>query len=194
MRARRAAAGRERGRGREPGGPRARRFKFTFRLSVVAALALAAVVLATSMPVQALLAQHHQLDSTTAALARARAASRSLSAQVQALSDPAAVNDLARADYGLVPPGQKAYVVLAPAGSSSAAAGSGHVPLDGPPVVPGSALSSELLGLGTLSSGTGESPSASSSAAADHRTSARRAVTDPVGFWARVAKTLEFWR
>jgi cell division protein FtsB len=157
---------------------------------VVALLAFAAIVLATSMPVSALLTQHSQLASTSAALDRAQAADRSLAAQAKALADGGTVSNLARTDYGLVPSGQKAYVILPPAGASaSEVAGSGHVPLESPPVVPGSAQARALAGLGTGSSTGG---SAAGSGAGHGRSGSHGA--SPVGFWTRVAHTLEFWR
>lgn len=174
------------------------RFPLRVRLSVVAALAFAAVVLATSMPVEALLGQHRQLDSTAAALSQAQAADRSLSAQLKAMSDPATVDDLARADYGLVAPGQKAYVILPTGGASGAAVtGSGHVALDEPPVVPGSAQSRQALGLASLSAGAGAQPTTSppsASSSAVRRSPAPPSSDDPGGFWTRVVRTLEFWR
>jgi hypothetical protein len=140
------------------------------------------VVLATSMPVSALLTQRKQLATTSAALARAQAADRALSAQAKALGNPGMVSGLARTDYGLVPPGTKAYVILPPEGASAAeVTNSGHVPLDGPPVVPGSERSRQLLGLS--GSGSGSVGGAHGS----HRSA-------PVTFWSRVARTLEFWR
>jgi len=160
---------------------------------VVALFAFAAIVFATSMPVSALLTQHGQLASTSAALDRAQAADRSLAAQAKALADGGTVSNLARTDYGLVPSGQKAYVILPPAGASaSEVAGSGHVPLESPPVVPGSAQARALAGLGTGSSTGGSGAGGSSSGAGHGRSSAHGASR--VGFWTRVAHTLEFWR
>ncbi|HXW32018.1 MAG TPA: hypothetical protein VEJ21_02920, partial [Acidimicrobiales bacterium] len=153
--ARRRPVGRERARAaknKKKSRPPLRR-RLRLRPSVVAALGFAAVVLVTSMPVSALLTQHTQLSSTATALARARAADRSLGAEAAALGDASTVAGLARTEYGLVPSGQKAYVILPPAGSSSVTVtGSGHVPLGTGPVVPGSAESRQLLGLAPPSS------------------------------------------
>lgn len=160
------------------------------RLPVVLPLAFAAFVLVTSMPVSALLTQRHQLADTTAALARVRSADQALTAESRALSNPATVAGLARNDYGLVPPGQKAYVILPPAGSSSAEVlGSGHIPLGTAPVVPGSPQSRALLGLGSspAPSGAGSEKHPSGSASS-------HASEAPTSFWGRVARTLEFWR
>jgi cell division protein FtsB len=156
-------------------------------LAVAALFAVA--VLSTGMPVSALLTQHRQLSSSSASLARLQAEDAALSAEAKGLTDPNTVSGLARSDYGLVPPGQKAYVVLPPSGASpSAVAGSGHVPLEGPPVVPGSAQSQALLGLGTTST-TAPAPNHS---ATGH--GAPVASSTGGGFWHRVLRTLEFWR
>lgn len=163
------------------------------RLPAVALFAFAAVVLITSMPVSALLTQHHQLASTSAALSRAQAADRSLASETKALAGAGTVNGLARTDYGLVPSGQKAYVILPPAGaSSSEVAGSGHVPLESSPVVPGSARARALAGLGAGPSG-GRSGRGVSPSGTGHGNGSGRG-SGPVGFWSRVARTLEFWR
>jgi cell division protein FtsB len=151
---------------------------------VVVGLVFAGLVLMTSMPVSALLTQHHQLAATSAALAQAQDADRSLAAEAKALADGSTVGRLARTDYGLVPSGQKAYVILPPAGSSSAeVAGSGHVPLEGPPVEPGSSQSQQLLGLGGSAS---PAPASRPTSSSSHGAAG--------GFWSRVARTLEFWR
>ncbi|MHB8682068.1 MAG: septum formation initiator family protein [Acidimicrobiales bacterium] len=157
------------------------------RALFVGAGLFAGAVLATGMPVSALLTQHHQLSETAAALARVQAANQALSVQARHLGDPSTVSGLARTDYGMVPPGDKAYVILPPAGSSAAAiAGSGHVPLDGPPVVPGSPQSQALLGGGVPAS---SSSAGSRSAAASPHAGAKSGG----GFWSRVLHTLEFW-
>jgi len=164
---------------------------------VVAALGFAAVVLVTSMPVSALLTQRTQLSSTAAALTRARAADQSLGAEAAALRNPSTVAGLARTEYGLVPSGQKAYVILPPAGSSSVTVtGSGHVPLDAGPVVPGSAESRQLLGLAPPpSSSARTAPSAAEAAAMAHPSGGdRQGAGASGGFWGRVVHTLEFWQ
>lgn len=172
--------------------PAPRPAKRRLRLLLVASLLFAGAVLLTGLPVSALLTQHNQLSTAAADLRRLQASDRSLEAQSRRLSDPSTVSGLARGDYGMVPPGQKAYVILPPPGSSPATvAGSGHVPLDGPPVVPGSAQSQALLGVG----GAGP-PSAPAT-----RSAARHTATTPAGsarnsgsFWSRVLHSLEFWR
>jgi hypothetical protein len=150
----------------------------------------AGAVLLTGLPVSALLAQHRQLASTAAGLRQLQAADSSLTAQSRRLSDSGTVSGLARSDYGLVPPGQKAYVILPPPGASAAAvAGSGHVPLQGPPVVPGSAQSQALLGVGAPGPSTSRARTSSA-----RRGNPAGSAAAPGSFWSRVEHALEFWR
>lgn len=153
---------------------------------VLGAVVFALVVLATGMPVSALLAQRHSVSSASTELTRLHEENSSLQNQERQLNDSDTVGALARTDYGLVPSGDKAYDILPTPGSSGAsAAGTGHVPLNGPPVVPGSGESQALLGLG--SSG----PSARGEVAGT--TNSGHAPATP-GLWGRVLDTLEFWR
>ncbi|HLX89494.1 MAG TPA: septum formation initiator family protein [Acidimicrobiales bacterium] len=157
----------------------------------------AGAVLLTGLPVSALLTQRQQLSTTSAELRSLQSADHQLSTQSRHLTDPATVQGMARSDYGMVPPGEKAYVILPPPGSSAAAvAGSGHVPLEGPPVAPGSALSQQLLGLPLSShdgaTGSTGSTGRSTSGASGHGSSGTSSGSG--SFLSRVIRTLEFWR
>lgn len=159
----------------------------------------AGAVLLTGLPVSALLTQRNQLSTTSATLHSLQNADRTLSAQSRHLTSPSTVDGMARSDYGMVPPGQKAYVILPPPGSSaSAVAGSGHVPLEGAPVVPGSSESQQLLGLQSTtpdSTATADgSRSTGSAGSAHHSSHASTSSQAPSSFWGRVVRTLEFWR
>ncbi len=166
------------------------------RALLLGSAVFAIVVLATSLPYSALLSQHQRLSSTARQVTALEAQNKVLRQEAQELSDPATVAGIARRDYGLVAPGSQAYEVLPASGSSvGSAQSSGHVPLDGPPVVPGSALSQALLGAGVPAVGAGSAGSgASTSTAADQ--SGRQSGSDAstsTGFWTRVLRTLEFW-
>jgi len=161
------------------------------------------VVLATSLPLSSLLSQRAQLASTARQVGSLEAQNKSLEGEAQQLSNPSTVAGIARRDYGLVAPGSKAYEILPTSGATGASQSSGHVPLDEPPVVPGSTLSQELLGAGTgaesgPASGGAASTSGHSSGAAgsNNRTNGSKSTSThtPSGFWTRVVHTLEFWR
>lgn len=179
------------------------------RALLVAAGIFAAIVLATSLPVSELLSQQRQLSSASQQLSALEKQNKALSEEAQQLSNPSTVVGIARRDYGLVAPGSQAYEIL-PSSGASAGSGesSGHVPLEGPPVVPGSAQSQGILAAGTTgsvggatggsgsgssSSGSGSSSSASSGSAGSSRASVGASGSDG-GFWTRVVHTLEFWR
>jgi cell division protein FtsB len=167
------------------------------RTLLVGAIVFACVVLLTSFPIGGLLAQRSALSGTAHELATVKAENEALARQVSDLSHPATVSDLGRRDYGFVAKGQRVYDILpasSPSGSDSV--GSGQVPLDGPPVVPGSARSQALIGVEAPASTTGSSGST--------KTAHGAGTTGPVGgtgpappephsYWGRVVRSLEFW-
>ncbi|MGH9018879.1 MAG: FtsB family cell division protein, partial [Acidimicrobiales bacterium] len=168
------------------------------RALLVASAVFAAIVLASALPWSTLLSQHDQLTSATAEVSALQAENRALSAQARQLSGTATQTALAREDYGLVSPGQQAYAILPPSGSApSNVVDAGHVPLDEPPVVPGSRRSEALLGAGveaTAATGTTASADATRSAGVTRPSGTSGSGSrGPGGFWSRVAHTLEFW-
>ncbi len=155
------------------------------RAVLLGAALFAVVVLATSMPIGNLLSQRQQLRSSSAELARLHAENSLLSHEAHQLSNTATVDALARSVYGLVPPGSKAYDILpasSASGSTSPAAGNA-VPLEGPPVVPGSKESQALLG---VDPGGFQWPAVTSAASVGS--------SSGPGYWSRVLSNLEFWR
>ncbi|HXQ62638.1 MAG TPA: septum formation initiator family protein [Acidimicrobiales bacterium] len=169
------------------------------RALLLAAVVFAAVVLLSALPWSTLADQHAQLTSASSELSQLQAENRALAVQARRLSNKTTQAGLARQDYGLVESGQKAFDILPPPGTTpSEVTGGGHVPLDEPPVVPGSRRSEELLGVDVGSSAPlGDTVrSTSAQVASDSRPARQRASVDPLGargFWSRVAHTLEFW-
>ncbi len=163
---------------------------------MIGAIVIASVVLLTSFPLEGLLAQRAELSSTGRELNSVNAQNEALTRQVSVLGETTTINDLARLDYGFVRRGQRAYDILpssSPTGSALSA--SGLVPLDGPPVVPGSARSEALIGVADptgapTSSGTVRTHSAGTrgalGASADE-------PPEPHSYWGRVVRSLEFW-
>lgn len=164
------------------------------RTLVAGAVVVAAVVLLTSFPLSEVLGQRSALAATTRQLAAYQSADRVLGDQVAALEQPGAAGTLARRDYGFVPAGDQAFEILpAPGSSAPSSTQSGFVPLDAPPVVPGSARSQALIG----------APPAPA-AAVRHAAHRARAITTAVSggrpgtgpgpsYWGRVLRSLEFW-
>jgi len=74
--------------------------------------------------------------------------------------------------------------------------GSGQVPLDGPPVVPGSARSQALIGVVAPAGSTSPVSATKSSHGRDPTGAASAAAVEPPephSYWGRVVQTLEFW-
>jgi cell division protein FtsB len=152
------------------------------RTIVTVATVFAAVVLLTSFPLSEVLAQRSALSSTARELASMRASNAALARQSAALGAASAVNGLARHDYGFVRAGQRAYDILPlPGDTAPTSTGSGYVPLDTPPVVPGSAESQALMGIVTPATAGAHGPVPAA------------VVAPPRGYWARVLRSLEFW-
>jgi len=150
------------------------------RALVIVAAAFAAIVLLTSFPITALLAQRDQVSATQSQEDQLTAQNRLLSNEASRLKSPAVVAAIARADFGFVKAGEKAYDILpTPATSATSAITSGHLPLNGQPVAPGSAQSQLLLDPG-VGAATAPGPS----------------HTRPkgTGLWDRIAHVIEFWR
>jgi cell division protein FtsB len=153
----------------------------------------ALIVLATSFPAAALLSQRGQLASDAGQLATLRQQDAALTRQVAQLRKPSTIDGLARKEYGLVHPGQKAYTILPPSsGTPAVIADSGGVPLDGPPVEPGSGRAQQLTGVPPVTAAGGHAHHRSDSAGSRDR-GANVPQTPPPGFWSRVVRNLEFW-
>jgi cell division protein FtsB len=167
------------------------------RTMLMGAIVFACVVLLTSFPIGGLLSQRSALSGTAHELTTVKAENEVLSRQVADLSNPATVNDLARQDYGFVPKGQRVYDILPSSSPSrSALAASGQVPLDGPPVVPGSARSQALIGVVAPVATASASHAADSGHGANGDgsvSSNRPAPPEPHSYWGRVVRSLEFW-
>ena len=168
------------------------------KIVTVACAGFCALVLATSFPLSALLRQHQQISSATGELHALTAANSSLQQEAGDLSQPANVAALARRDYDMVRPGQRAYTILPlPGSSQSSGASSGHSSLDQGAVAPGSAQSQALLGDDGLNGSS--SPADSSGSGGDEGSTgsqgqAGRSPKSSPGLWGRVLDTLEFWR
>ena len=162
------------------------------RTMVGAAIAFASIVLLTSFPIAAVLSQRSALSGTAHEITTLQTENDSLSRQASALADPATVNDLARHDFGFVSAGQQAYDILPSPGSSPRVSlGTGQVPLNEPPVAPGSARSQALAGI------VAPAPDAARGRHSINQSgfggTGTGASAEPRDYWARVVRSLEFW-
>jgi cell division protein FtsB len=164
------------------------------RALLLVSVLFCAIVLVSALPWSTLLNERSQLSSASAEVTALRAENRTLADQARQLANTSVQTALARQDYGLVRPGQTAYDILPPPGTTSSnAIASGHVPLDEAPVVPGSRRSEELLEAGVAGATV---PASSGSTGADQvrgSTAPAPARAGAGGFWSRVGHTLEFW-
>ncbi|HZD65554.1 MAG TPA: septum formation initiator family protein [Acidimicrobiales bacterium] len=79
---------------------------------IVASVVLIGVAFVTVFPTGTFLHQSHELAQTQRQLSRLQAQDRALRARAHQLTSNAQIARLAHRDYGLVKPGQEAYVVL----------------------------------------------------------------------------------
>ncbi|HVA02913.1 MAG TPA: hypothetical protein VMU64_04120 [Acidimicrobiales bacterium] len=171
------------------------------RTMLIGAIVFACIVLLTSFPIGGLLSQRSALSSTAHELTTVEAENEILGRQVEDLSNPATVSNLARQDYGFVAKGQRVYDILPSSSPSrSALAASGQVPLNGPPVVPGSARSQALIGVVAPATAASSSHASGSAPAGGGGSDGGSSVAgsgpappEPHSYWGRVVRTLEFW-
>jgi len=161
------------------------------RVLLGASVVVSAVILATGLPVAALVSQRHQLSTQSAVLASLRQKNQALADEHRLLSSNAEVERLAREDYQLVAPGQTLYEVLPPAGTTAGASRAGTAstgdPGLQPPVAPADAAA---LVPGAGSPSTAPSDAAAGASGASEAT----AQASPPSFVARLLRSLEFWR
>jgi hypothetical protein len=136
-------------------------------LIVPLAIVTALVLIAAWFPFRTLLGQSAQLNAANQQLATLSAQSRAIDAERAAVSSAQATTLLARQEYQLVLPGQRLIQVLTnPTNGALSTGDPGDAPLVSPSNV------KDLVPV---------VPSAP-------------ATPGPLGFWSRVASTLEFWR
>jgi cell division protein FtsB len=162
-----------------------RRAAISHRRAVVAlfgSVLIAAVVLVAWFPASALLDQHRTLASTDATLAQLKAEDHALSVESKNLSTSTEIARIARQQFELVGPGEQAYQVLPPAGTSGGATDpySGDPGLSAP-VTPSAAPE---LPPGSLTTAS----------ATPAKTASHTRVPSSPGLMTRLLRTLEFWR
>jgi cell division protein FtsB len=182
-------------------------------LLLVAAVALSAGVLAAWFPAGALLSQRKALSSASAQLQQLKVQDQQLRQEKALLSQPNEIARIARQQYELVTPGERAYQVLPPSGSSSSSGAPSEDPGSQPIVSPNAET---VLSLGDPPVGTAATPSASTTTGPTTTgtpNSTTSTSTPPVGsrsghaaapravaassggsLWDRMVQTLEFWR
>jgi hypothetical protein len=156
---------------------------------VVGAVVVSAVILAAWFPASALYRQRSNLAGASAQLAQLRSEDAALKVERHNLSDAAEIGRIARQQYQLVSPGQRAFAVLPPSGLAPANAPYAGDPGNSAPVAPSAA--SELPP-GTVTTTTQPVPATTpTSSGSDPTVSGSPAAA---GTLARMLRALEFWR
>jgi Septum formation initiator len=143
-----------------------------------------AVILFAWFPFSSLLQQRSTLSATAAQLSGLRKQDVALAQENKNLSDDAEIGRIAREQYQLVSPGQKAYEVLPPSGSSAARAPFAGDPGSTAPVAPTAA--SELPPGGVTTTTTATPPASDKGG--------KTAAQPGSGMLSRMLHALEFWR
>ncbi len=143
------------------------RARILFLLSLVVALA----IVATELPVSQLLHVRSAVAGANQQLTSLNEANAALSQQVKDLQSPSTIENLAHAQFNLVKPGQRSYVILPSTGTGPSG---GTDPLTTNLLQPSQIVPSDA----------GDVPPPS--------TTSRRSSTE--GVWGQVLDRLEFWR
>jgi len=83
-------------------------------LAVIGVIVVAAVLLTNVLPIRSLMAEQRRVDQARDQLATIQQENAKLQAEADFLSSDAGVEMVARRDFGLVKPGDTAYVVVDP--------------------------------------------------------------------------------
>jgi cell division protein FtsB len=138
------------------------------RLVFVVAVALAVVVIAGELPLGALAHEKAAIAGSSRRLQTLQSENQALSQQVSALNDPATIEWIAHAQYGLVLRGQHSYVILPSPGDDSG----GASPLSATPLTPMQIVPND-----------GTATAAPAAKSAGHSP----------GLWSQIENRLEFW-
>ncbi len=88
---------------------------------LLAAVVLAVIVMLFVIPARTFVSQSHSLALTQRQVSDLATENAKLKAEATSLQSKAKIEQIARADYGLVMPGQKAYAIIPPAASTTPA-------------------------------------------------------------------------
>jgi cell division protein FtsB len=170
------------------------------RASVVGAAVVAALVLVVWFPAGALLRQRAAIAATAHQLSQLQQQDRQLSSEQKALGSPAEIQRIAREQYQLVAPGERAFRVLPP-NDTGASSGSYQGDPANQPLVSPSATAELPPASVTASSANPSQPASAgagtSGAGSHHGSSGSQGNVSSgssPGFLGRVAQSLEFWR
>jgi cell division protein FtsB len=152
------------------------------RLWFLVALAVAAIVLVAWFPASSLFHQRSDLSGTQGQLAALHKQDAALAQEKKNLSDAGEIGRIARQQYQLVSPGQKAYEVLPPSGAAAAGTPYAGDPGSDSPSTPSATPELPPGGVTTTTTPAG------------HATHTATAPAPASGLLTRMMHALEFWR
>jgi cell division protein FtsB len=153
------------------------------RLLFVGAFLFSAVVLLAWFPATSLLSQQSDLASTSGQLSALHKQDAALAQEKKNLSDAGEIGRIAREQYQLVEPGQRAYEVLPPSGAAAAGTPYAGDPGSTGPATPSATPELPPGGLTTTTTPTGRT---------GHATTTTPSSSS--GLLGRMLHSLEFWR
>jgi cell division protein FtsB len=153
------------------------------RLLFVGALLFSAVVLLAWFPATSLLHQHSDLASASGQLSALHKQDAALAQEKKNLSDAGEIGRIAREQYQLVDPGQRAYEVLPPSGAAAAGTPYAGDPGSTGPATPSATPELPPGGVTTTTTPTGHTGHATTTA-----------PSSSSGLLGRMLHSLEFWR
>ena len=160
------------------------------RFSLLGAVVVSGAVICAWFPASSLLSQRTDLTGTESQLSSLHAQDGALAQEKKNLSDPGEIGRIAREQYQLVSPGQQAYEVLPPTGSTSTGKPYVGDPGSSGPATP-SAASELPPGAPTSTATSATSRDAGAGPAAARPSAGSQQGT---GFVSRMVHALEFWR
>jgi cell division protein FtsB len=165
-------------------------------LLLLGAVVVSAVVLFAWFPASSLLSQRSNLASTESQLSSLHNQDTALAQEQKNLSDAGEIGRIAREQYQLVTPGQQAYEVLPPTGSTAGKTPYAGDPGSNGPVTPSATpeLPPGDVTTTTTPSGTAGSSTTSAGRANAAHTDTRTSGQQSSGFVSRMVHALEFWR
>jgi cell division protein FtsB len=151
------------------------------RWILLGAMVLSAAVLVAWFPAGALLHQRSNLSSAATQLRQLHQQDAALAQEGKNLSSSSEISRIARSQYQLVSPGQRAYEVLPPSGRANSDSPYAQDPGDQSPVAPSASVELPPSGAGTTNTTPGRH------AGKEHRAAGSSTLS-------RMLHTLEFWR
>jgi hypothetical protein len=157
---------------------------------------LSGLILVLWFPAGSLLHQRAAINAAASQLSHLQQQDGQLAKEQKALGSPAEIERVARQQYQLVNPGERAFLVLPPAGTKTSATQYQGDPANQPLVTPSAATELPPGGstASTGSSGGASSGGGSTSTQGSAGARGSHASRGTPGFLGRVAQTLEFWR